>query len=394
MKDFEVRILEDNIILVGTDFIEGEVFKEDILDLFEAHKPDVVGLALCEKRFETIESTEEWHDKQLLPEYKEGMASTLIYQAFADAIRENLRIFMGLDPEVHVAQLVPISKDLDIDIEFIDMDITLVLSRAMRNMSVSEKIRMIRFFKSAMLSLSDQKKSASVKDVDRHDDMVDGILTSISQFAPISAAKAKNERIEYISKKIVQASKKGKILAVLPLSKLNEIEDEINDIKIEEIANGKECGYKHLEEVTKKVYTRVLKFVPAMFFVSLAVYLFFFSDVMNVWRAWFYWFMAVGGMAALGATIARGHPLSIITSFFLAPFMSLTLIGPGWVAGYVELKVRKPTVSDIKKVTSCNSANDLLSNNVIKVFTVGLFSNVFTWTGLFVVLPLMITLLG
>ncbi len=389
-----VRELNKDIVLVGIDFIEGEDFKEDLVRLLEVHKPDTLGLALCEKRFETMEEREEWRKKPLLPEYKEGMTSTIIYQAFIDAVRENIRIFQNVEPETHIAQLVPLTKGLDLNTEFIDMDVTLVLARAMKGMSPSEKLRMVWYFKASMLSFSEHKKSKTVIDMDMHDDMVDGVLTSVSKFAPITAEKAKNERIEYLSKKVLEHSKKGKILAVIPESKLKEVTQKLREIKSSERKHGKESGYQHLEEVTKRVYTKALRFVSPVFFISLAVYLFFFSDVLNIWRAWLYWFLAVGGMAALGASLARGHPLSIITSFFLAPFMSLTLIGPGWIAGYVELKVIDPKVSDIKEVTSCSSANEFLSNNVIKVFMVGIFANVFTWVGLFIVLPLFIAFIG
>ncbi len=389
-----VKVLNKDIVLVGIDFIEGKDFKEDLVRLLEVHDPDTIGLALCEKRFETMEGRDQWREKPLLPEYKEGMTGTIIYQAFIDAVRENLRIFKDVEPEIHIAQLVPLTKDLDVNTEFIDMDVTLVLARAMKGMSPSEKLRMVWYFKSSMLSFSEHKKSKTIIHMEMHDDMVDGVLTSISKFAPVSAKKAKGERIEYISKKILEYSKDGKILAVIPESKLKDIAHEIRMIKKSERIHGEVSGYQHLEEVTKRVYTKALRFVSPLFFISLAVYLFFFSDVLNIWRAWLYWFLAVGGMAALGASLARGHPLSIITSFFLAPFMSLTLIGPGWIAGYVELKVRNPKVSDIKEVTSCGSANEFLSNNVIKVFMVGIFSNVFTWVGLFIVLPIFIAFIG
>ncbi len=394
MRKPTVKKLSKDIVLVGIDFMEGEDFTEELARLMEDHEPDTIGLALCEKRFETLEDSYRWSNKPLLPNYREGMAGTIIYQSFIDAVRENLRIFKDMEPETHIARLVPFTRDLEVNTEFIDMDVTLVLARAMRGMSPSEKLRMVWYFKSSMLSFSEHKKSKTVVDMDVHDDMVDGVLTGISRFAPVSAEKAKGERTEYISKKILEYSEDGKILAIIPDSKVNDVARTIREIKREERINGEISGYQHLEEVTKRVYTRALRFVSPVFFISLAVYLFFFSDVLNIWRAWLYWFLAVGGMAALGATLARGHPLSIVVSFFLAPFMSLTLIGPGWIAGYVELKIRNPKVSDIKEVTSCGSANEFLSNNVIKVFMVGIFSNVFTWVGLFIVLPLLIAFVG
>lgn len=383
-----------NIILVGIDFIGKESVNHELIEVVKDYNPDTLAIALCEKRFETMMGRDEWSERPLLPQYKEGQTGTLIYQAFIDAINENLRIFRGIEPESHIAQLVPLTEDLDIDVELIDRDVTLTLSRMFKGMSPSEKLRMFWYFKSSMLTFSDKKKSGSIEGIDKHDDLVDGVLSSVEKFAPESAKKAKRERIEYTSKKIYELSSSGKVVAIIPYSQLQKVSSAIRKVKRRERHHRGIGGYKHLEEVSKRIYTKALRFISPAFFISLAVYLFFFSDVLNIWRAWLYWFIAVGGMAALGATLARGHPFSIIASFFLAPFMSLTLIGPGWIAGYIELKVRKPKVADIKGITSSESANAFLSNNVIKVFAVGVFANVFTWMGLFIVLPLLIRFIG
>ncbi len=393
MPDHTVMEVSKNITLVGIDFIGRESVNKELLGVLKDYDPDILALALCEKRFETIMGRDEWSERSLLPQYKEGQTGTLIYQAFIDAINENLRIFRGIEPEFHIAKLVPLTEDMDIEVEFIDRDVTLTLSRMFKSMSPSEKLRMFWYFKSSMLTFSDSKKSGSIEGIEEHDDLVDGVLSSVQRFAPESAKKAKRERIEYSSKKIHELAKSRSVVAIIPRSKLNAVASAIIKIK-RRGRQGKESGYKHLEEVTKRIYTKALRFISPAFFISLAVYLFFFSDVLNVWRAWLYWFLAVGGMAALGASLARGHPLSIIAAFFLAPFMSLTLIGPGWVAGYIELRMRDPKVADIKGITSSSSANTFLSNNVIKVFTVGVFSNVFTWLGLFIVLPILIRFIG
>ncbi|MFW6195822.1 MAG: TraB family protein [Thermoplasmatota archaeon] len=391
MKKYEYN---EEIVLVGVDYLGDKSLESEISDLIAKYKPGIVGLTLCEKRFESLEEEEKWKDKPLLPSYKKGKTGTLIYQAFMDAVRENLRRFKGLKPESHIANLVPLADSLNVDVEFLDRDITLTLSRSFRNMSPIEKMKMIWYFRSTMLTFSEKKKSESVKGIEKHDDLIEGVLDTVRKFAPTVANRAKSERIEYISRRIFRSSKRDKIIAIVPESKLLDVKNKLDDIQKEEKERGRVRGILHLEKISKKVYTTLLRFASPIFFISLAVYLFLFSDVLNIWRAWLYWFIAVGGMAALGALLGRGHPISIITSFILAPFMSLTLIGPGWIAGYVELKIRNPKVRDLRELTSSDSSRDFLSNNIIRIFLVGTFSNVFTWIGLFIVLPLLISILG
>ncbi|MFP4000509.1 MAG: TraB family protein [Thermoplasmata archaeon] len=385
----EVRVFNEDISLVGVDYLASENVNVDLIAYIDKRDPDIVGLALCEKRFESLEDKEEWLNKPLLHSYKEGNTGTLLYQTFTEAVRENLRKFKGVEPETHIAKFVELADVLDVDIEFIDRDVTLTFHRAYGHMSPLEKLKMAWYFRSAMLSFSEDTKSKSVEGMESQDDLVDGVLTSLDRFAPGIAEQARKERTEYMAKKINQLSKEKSIVSILPRSKLDDIYEELKRIKREE-EKGHAKGYAHLEEVGKKVYRRVLRFASPVFFISLAIYLFIFSDVLTIWRAWLYWFIAVGGMAALGSLIGRGHFLSMLTSFILAPFMSLTLIGPGWIAGYVEARVRNPKIKDIELLTSSGSINNFLSNNLIRPIMVGIFANLFTWIGLFVVLPLLI----
>jgi len=87
--------------------------------------------------------------------------------------------------------------------------------------------------------------------------------------------------------------------------------------------------------------------------------------------------LANGLLAALGALIALGHPLSIATAFVAAPITSLNpTIGAGMVTGLVQAFVAAPTVKDMEQV-----GDDLAnwrgwwSNRMARVLLVFLFSS-------------------
>ncbi len=387
----DIRKINDNITLVGVDYLEEGKLDFELISLVEEFEPDVVGLAICEKRFETMEEKEKWLDKPLIPAYKEGDIGTLIYQTFIESVRENLRKFKKVEAETHIAELVDLADSLKVDVEFIDRDITLTLKRAYSNMSILEKLKMMWYLKSAMISFSDDTKSESVEGMEDQDDLVEGVLVALDRFAPSVADRVRKERGEYIAKKIYQLSKERKILSVLPGSKIDVVIEDLEKLKKKE-KEGSIKGYSHLEQVGKKLYKKALHYVPHVLLIGFAVYLFFFSETLNIWQAWIYWVLVVGGMSALGSALVKGHPISIIISFILAPIMSLTLHGPGWVAGYVEARVRKPKIKDINDLTSSKSLNEFLSNNLVRPVMVGVFANMFTWIGLFIILPLLLAL--
>ena len=71
------------------------------------------------------------------------------------------------------------------------------------------------------------------------------------------------------------------------------------------------------------------------------------------WRLVMLWVAINGGLAALGALIARGHPLTVLSAVVAAPLTSLNpTIGAGMVTGLVESWIRKPRVSDLENLRS------------------------------------------
>jgi pheromone shutdown-related protein TraB len=69
------------------------------------------------------------------------------------------------------------------------------------------------------------------------------------------------------------------------------------------------------------------------------------------WQLVFIWVAINGGLAALGALIARGHPLTILSAVVAAPITSLNpTIAAGMVTGLVESWLRKPRVADLENL--------------------------------------------
>jgi pheromone shutdown-related protein TraB len=69
------------------------------------------------------------------------------------------------------------------------------------------------------------------------------------------------------------------------------------------------------------------------------------------WQLVFIWVAINGGLAALGALLARAHPLTVLSAVIAAPLTSLNpAIAAGMVTGLVESWLRKPRVSDLENL--------------------------------------------
>ena len=169
------------------------------------------------------------------------------------------------------------------------------------------------------------------------------------------------------------------------------------ELKIERLEKlvGKKLDLKELEYVPKKRINllKSIGYAIPIIFIALIVYLFFIGGWERAADALIWWFLINGGLSALGTAIARGHPFSIATAFVAAPLTSLNpAIAAGWVAGYVEFRLRKPVVKDFQTLSKIDSTKDFFNNRVIRLLMVVALANLGSMIGTFVALPYLLSL--
>ncbi len=95
------------------------------------------------------------------------------------------------------------------------------------------------------------------------------------------------------------------------------------------------------------------------------------------WQLVTLWVLINGGLAALGALIARGHPLTIVSAMIAAPLTSLNpAVAAGMVTGLVESWLRKPKVSDLERLRDdATTLKGWFKNPATRILLVFFFSN-------------------
>ena len=107
-----------------------------------------------------------------------------------------------------------------------------------------------------------------------------------------------------------------------------------------------------------------------------------------------FWILANGILSALGALIALGHPLTILTSFVAAPITSLNpTIGAGMVSGLVQAFVVPPKVKDFQTVQDdAMTFKGWWKNRLTRLLLVVILSSFGSAIGTFVALPALISM--
>ena len=219
-------------------------------------------------------------------------------------------------------------------------------------------------------------------------DVISSLMEEFGKIAPSVTTVLIHERDKYIAKKILDESKKGKVVAVVGAGHLKGIKEYLEKKSFD-------VNLKELEVLPKKRISilKTIGYLMPIIFGLLIVYIFLIGGWEKTINALFWWFIITGGLSAIGSIIARAHPFSIIAAFLAAPIATLhPLIATGWVAGYVELKMRKPKVKDFKELSKIESLRDFWRNRVLRLLMVVALTNLGAMIGTIFAFPYIINL--
>jgi len=368
--------IDDKIILVGTAHISKDSV-EEVKQSIEKYKPDVVAVELCQRRYESLTKKDQWENTPVTSLIRSNNAYLMLAQTFLGSIQRRLGKEFGVEPGSEMITAMKEAKRHKIKVELVDRDISITLKRAWKKMSFREKFRLIWEFLKAMIGYDEEElEEIDLKKL-MDQDMISSMLEEFGKIAPSVTTVLIHERDEYIAKKIKDATKKGTVLAVVGAGHLKGIEQHLKKKKLD-------VDLKSLEYVPEKRFSvlKIIGYTIPVAFAALIIYGFLTKGLESVANMFLYWFLINGAFSAIGAAIARGHIFSILTAFVAAPITSLNpAIAAGWVAGYVEAKLRPPVVKDFQNISKIESLKDFWRNRVIRLLLVVAFANIGSMIG-------------
>ena len=377
--------VNEDIILVGTAHISKDSVKE-VEKAIEKYKPDIVAVELCKKRYEALTNKDQWENTPITALLKSNKAYLILAQTFLSSIQRRLGKEYGVEPGSEMVAAIDTAKKQNIEVALVDRDITVTLKRAWMKMGIREKFRLSWEFLKALVGYdAEELEELDLKELMK-EDVISAMMKEFGDIAPSVSSVLIHERDKYIAKKILEESKKGRVVAVVGAGHLNGIKKYLKKKRLD-------VDLKKLEELPRKRFSimKTIAYAIPVLVIGLIAYL----AVTGGWElaadAILAWILINGFLSALGALIARGHPFSIITAFVAAPITSLNpALAAGWFAGFVEAKMRTPMVKDFQGLSKIESTKDFLNNRVIRLLMVVALANVGSMIGTFVALSYII----
>jgi len=370
------------VVIVGTAHVSPRSIKK-VEETIENIKPQAVAVELCSRRYMALKG--EKQDVPVVDAIKRGEAHLLLFQLLLSYFQRKIGEEYGVKPGEDMLAAVKKAEEIGADVLLIDRDISITFRRFWSSLSLFEKFKIVYHLVKGFFISDDVDIEKMLEE-----DVLDAIVKEFRDIAPSAAETLIDERDAFMAANILAALKKyDSIVVVVGAGHKKGIEKHLSNPETIPPIN-------ELLQVKKGIsLTKIAGYT--IFLIVLLVFAAVISTLNTalILKAFMYWFLINGILAALGAAIARAHPLSVLAAFCSAWLTSLNpAIAAGWVSGIVEAWKRGPTTKDIEELSKVNSLSELMRNRIFRILLVAALTNVGSVAGTLIGLHYVVQLTG
>ncbi|KGK91757.1 conjugal transfer protein TraB [Desulfosporosinus sp. HMP52] len=358
-----VDLYGKEFILIGTAHVSKQS-AELVKEVIEAERPDSVCLELDEPRYQTIIEGNKWKETDIFKIIKEKKATLLLINLVISSFQKRLAKQFGINAGQEMIQGAESAKEIGANLVLADRNIQITFSRIWQGVGFWGKVKLLTgiffsIFDDEDISEEDLEKMKS-------QDMLNSILNEFTVSFPKLKLPLIDERDQYLAQKIKDAPG-SKVVAVLGAAHVPGIKEELK----------KEHDLAKLSEVPAQSKTlKIIGWSIPLLILAVMVYTFIANPAAGIQQT-ISWVLWTGSFAALGTALAFGHPLTILTSFVVAPITTLhPLIAAGWFAGIVQAYLRRPSVRDFENLSEdVFSLKGFWNNKVTRILIIVTLAN-------------------
>jgi pheromone shutdown-related protein TraB len=387
---FHHTLAGKSITVLGTAHVS-KASADKVHELLATGDYDGVAIELCPSRYNSMIDPDSLAKMDLFQVFKDGKASMVIASLALGAYQQKMAEEFGIEPGAEMRMAIDQAKEMNCTVHLIDREVGTTLKRVYSNVPWWKKMGIIGGLLGSVIS----SEKVSEEEIERLKEG-DILETTFSQFAEEAKelyGPLIDERDQYMAAKleqIVTESDNKAILAVVGAGHLKGIESYL--AKDESITTPDALHAKAQDNIDRldalPAKSRWPKVIPwAIVAILLTGFAIGFNKSTDLGiQLIIYWVLINGSLSAIGAALAKGHPLTVVGAFIAAPITSLNpTIGAGMVTAAIELYLRKPNVgdfSDLRKDTTHISG--WWKNKVARTLLVFFFSTIGSAIGTYV----------
>ncbi|MFU8802955.1 MAG: TraB/GumN family protein [Bradymonadaceae bacterium] len=329
------------VVLIGTAHISQESVVT-VQRVIEREAPDVVCVELDQERFTAMREEQRWEELDLIQVIKNKQLMFLMARLALGAFQKRMGGYTGVKPGAEMAAAIDIARDNDMELVLCDRNVRITLLRAWRTTPFWRRTTVVASLFGGVFA----KQEISEEELAhlRQSQNISAVLDELGQVLPSVKSVLVDERDVFMAHQLQIAPGK-KIVAVVGAAHvpgiIKNLQDPITDEAIEAIS----------EIPPRTTLSRMLPWLIPLIVLTIFTLGFFYGDREQFQTAAIAWVLVNGGLSALGALVALGHPLTILVAFCAAPLTSLNpTIGAGMVTALAQTFFCAPKVRDMERV--------------------------------------------
>lgn len=334
---------------------------------------DAIAVELCPARHQALTQKQQWKDMDLYRIIREKKAGLVMANLALGAYQRRIADQFGIEPGAELKAAADAAIKHGLPLQLIDRDLATTLKRS---------YRAVPWYKRMMLTTGLLMSTVSSEEIDeeqieklKEGDILESTFTEFAEQSPELYEALIAERDRYMASRLRQENINNmgkKILVVVGAGHLDGLAKYLENDQAEP-----KTEVEKLSQLPPP--KRWPKFVPWIIaaLVLTGFWIGFSRSPELGWQLVTMWVLINGGLAALGAMIARGHPLTILSAMAAAPLTSLNpAVAAGMVTGLVESWLRKPKVSDLERLRDdATTVKGWFKNPATRILLVFFFSN-------------------
>jgi pheromone shutdown-related protein TraB len=357
------------IRIVGTAHVSQQSVDEVRAAIGE-FTPDVVAIELDPSRFQALKR--QAADPTVKDVLEVKNFNSLLVQWLLAYLQRKIGFDVGVEPGAEMKIAIEEAEKRGIAIALVDRDIRITLMRFWNSLGFIEKIKMVW---ALVISIAEVDNGQKI-DIEalKEQDVIDVVMEEFRRFSPNGARALIDERDAFIAHQLILLKvqrPEGKILAVVGAGHRQGISGYLENpatLPAFDTLVG---------EPQSLPWGKIFGFtVTGLFLFLLAALAFSGVGWGILFEAFLFWVIIHGVLSALFVLLAGGHPYSALTCFCVAWMTSLNpMLHAGWIGAYVEARVRKPPITDFRKIYETESISEMAKIPLFKVVLVAALGN-------------------
>jgi len=334
---------------------------------------DAIAVELCQARYDALTAERKWTDLDLYRIIRERKAGLVMANLALSAYQRRIAEQFGIEPGAEMRAAAVAAKEHDLPLQLVDRDLATTLRRSYASVPWYKRIYLMAGMAIGMVS-SDEIDEEAIEKL-KEGDILESTFTEFAEHSPELYEALIAERDRYMAARLREENVEAKHANVLVVIGAGHMDGLAKHL--ESGTSDPHAERRKLEALpAKSRWPRVLPWAIMVLVIAGFAIGFSRSPALG-WELVFLWVAINGGLAALGALIARGHPLTILSAVIAAPLTSLNpTIAAGMVTGLVESWLRKPRVSDLENLRfDITTVKGWFRNPATRILLVFFFSN-------------------